>query len=232
MSVLELEHVSKCYGQLNEHVALCDASLKIEAGEMVVVWGMRRSGRSTLLRIAAGIEKPDTGVVRFEGQDLRARSSRALGEGIGYCRKRFSPSEGRLVIDQLITGLIARGLPPTLAGSRARAALERAEIGACATLRPAELDYAEAVRAAIARSLAFAPKLLLIDEPTIGVDLLARDGILMLLHSLAQQGMAILASTGESTSLSGARALTLSDGELYGQPARELATVVPLRRTG
>jgi ABC-type sugar transport system ATPase subunit len=73
---------------------------------------------------------------------------------------------------------------------------------------------------------------LLIDEPTIGVDLLARDGILVLLHSLAQQGMAILASTGESTSLSGARALTLSEGELHGPPTRELAPVVPLRRTG
>jgi ABC-type ATPase involved in cell division len=232
MSVLELEHVSKCYGRLNEHVALRDVSLQIEAGEMVVVWGMRRSGRSTLLRIAAGIEQPDAGIVRFAGHDLRASSSKTLGDGIGYCRKRFAPSEGQLVIDQLITGLIARGVPPTLAGSRAHAALERAEIGPCGPLRPAELDCAESVRAAIARSLAFAPKLLLIDEPTIGVDLLARDGILTLLHSLAQQGMAILASTGESTSLSGARALTLSEGELHGQPARELATVVLLRRTG
>lgn len=232
MSVLELEHVSKCYGRLSEQVALRDVSLRVEAGEMVVVWGMRRSGRSTLLRIAAGIERPDTGVVRFDGQDLGNRHGETLGDGIGYCRKRFTPSEGQLVIDQMITGLIARGVPPSQAGIRARAALERAEIGSCADLRPAELDSAEAVRAAIARALAFTPTLLLIDEPTIGVDLLARDGILVLLHSLAQQGMAILASTGESTNLSGARALTLSEGELHGQPTRELAPVVPLRRTG
>ncbi|MGD1059453.1 MAG: ATP-binding cassette domain-containing protein [Solirubrobacteraceae bacterium] len=232
MSMLELEHVSKCYGRLSEQVALRDVSLRVEAGEMVVVWGMRRSGRSTLLRIAAGIEQPDSGVVRFDGDDLGNRHGETLGDGIGYCRKRFAPSEGRLVIDHMITGLIARGIPPAQAGSRARAALERAEIGSCAELRPAELDNAEAVRAAIARALAFAPRLLLIDEPTIGVDLLARDGILVLLHSLAQQGMAILASTGESTSLSGARALTLSDGELHGQPTRKLAPVVPLRRTG
>lgn len=232
MSMLELEHVSKCYGRLSEQVALRDVSLRVEAGEMVVVWGMRRSGRSTLLRIAAGIEQPDSGVVRFDGDDLGNCHGETLGDGIGYCRKRFAPSEGRLVIDHMITGLIARGIPPAQAGSRARAALERAEIGSCAELRPAELDNAEAVRAAIARALAFAPRLLLIDEPTIGVDLLARDGILVLLHSLAQQGMAILASTGESTSLSGARALTLSDGELHGQPTRKLAPVVPLRRTG
>jgi ABC-type ATPase involved in cell division len=232
MSVLELEHVGKSYGRLNEHVALRDVSLRIEAGEMVVVWGMRRSGRSTLLRVAGGIEQPDTGVVRFEGRELGARHGESLGDGIGYCRRRFTPSEGQLLIDQLITGLIARGVPPSQAGIRARAALERTEIQLCAELRPADLDSDEAMRAAIARALTFTPSVLLLDEPTIGVDLLARDGILVLLHSLAQQGIAILATTGEPTSLSGARALTLSEGELHGQPARELAPVVPIRRTG
>jgi len=231
MSLLELERVSKCYGRLNERVALRDVSLQIEAGEMVAVWGMRRSGRSTLLRIAAGVEAPDTGVVRFEGHDLSDRRGERLGDGIGYCRRTFRPSEGQLVRDHLIVGLLARGVPLPLAASRARAALERVEMGRCATLRPSELDCAEAVRVAIARALAFAPRLLLIDEPTIGVDLLARDGILLLLQSLAQEGMAILASTGESPGLSGARALTLSEGELHGRRARELATVVPLRRS-
>jgi ABC-type ATPase involved in cell division len=232
MSMLELEHVSKSYGRLGEHVALRDVSLQVEAGEMVVVWGMRRSGRSTLLRIAGGIEQPDSGIVRFQGHTLGARRGEILGDGIGYCRKRFTPSEGQLLIDQLITGLIARGVPPSQALSRARAALERTELESCAQLRPAELDCDEAVRAAIARALTFTPKMLLIDDPTIGVDPLTRDGILVLLHSLAQQGVAILASTGESTGLSGARALTLSEGELHGQRARELAPVVPLRRTG
>jgi ABC-type ATPase involved in cell division len=231
MSLLELEHVSKCYGPLNERVVLRDVSLRIEAGEMVAVWGMRRSGRSTLLRIAAGVEAPDTGVARFEERDLRDRRGERLGDGIGYCNRTFRPSDGRLVIDHLIVGLIARGEPLVLAATRARAALERAEIGHCATLRPGELNCAEVVRAAIARAIAFAPKLLLIDEPTIGVDLLARDGILLLLQSLAREGIAIVASTGESPGLSGARALTLSEGELHGRPARELATVVPLRRS-
>jgi ABC-type multidrug transport system ATPase subunit len=232
MSLLELEHVSKCYGRLNEHVALRDVSLQIAAGEMVVVWGMRRSGRSTLLRIAAGIETPDSGIVRFDGHDVRAHPGETLGDGIGYCRKRFTPGEGQLVIDQLITGLIARGVSLSQAARRARTALERAEISRCATLTPSELDSAEAVRAAIARALAFTPKLLLIDEPTIGVDLLARDDILLLLHSLAEEGVAILASTGESPGLSGARALTLSEGELHGPAVPSLAPVVPLRRTG
>lgn len=231
MSLLELEHVGKCYGPLGEHVALRDVSLRIEEGEMVAVWGMRRSGRSTLLRVAAGIERPHTGVVRFEGHDLSARDGERLGDGIGYCRRTFAPGEGRRVVDHVVVGLLARGVALKLAAMRAREALERAEIGHCATLRPAELDCAEAVRAAIARALAFAPRLLLIDEPTIGVDLLARDGILELLLSLTQQGIAVLASTGESPGLSGARALTLGEGELHGRRSRELAMVVPLRQS-
>lgn len=231
MSLLELEHVGKCYGRLNEHVVLRDVSLQIEAGEMVAIWGTRRSGRSTLLRVAAGIETPDTGAARFEGRDLGDHRDQVLGDGIGYCRRTFRASEGRLVLDHLIVGLIARGVPLSQAASRACAALERAEVCCCAALRPVELDRAEAVRAAIARALVLEPKLLIIDEPTIGVDLLARDGILMLLHSLARDGVAILASTGDSPGLSGARALTLSDGELHGPKARELATIVPLRRS-
>jgi ABC-type multidrug transport system ATPase subunit len=231
MSLLELEHVGKCYGPLSERVVLRDVSLEVEDGEMVAVWGRRRSGRSTLLRVAAGIARPDTGVVRFEGLDLSARDGERLGGGIGYCRRTFAPSEGRRVIDHLVVGQVACGLPLALAANQAREALERTGIGHCATLRPAELDCAEAVRASIARALAFAPRLLLIDEPTIGVDPLERDDILRLLLSLAHDGIAVLASTGEAPALSGARALMLSEGELRGPPARELATVVPLRHS-
>jgi ABC-type ATPase involved in cell division len=231
MSLLELEHVGKCYGPLSEHVVLRDVSLQVEQGEMVAVWGRRRSGRSTLLRLAAGIEQPDAGIVRFEGHDLAAREGERLGDGIGYCRRTFAASEGRRVLDHVVVGLLARGVPLKSAGSRAREALERAGVGHCAMLRPAELDCAEAVRAAIARALSFTPRLLLIDEPTIGVDLLERDGILRLLLSLAEQGHAVLASTGESPGLSGARAVALSEGELRGQLAPALAKVVPIRQS-
>lgn len=231
MSLLELDHASKRYGRgVHERIALRDVSLEVEPGELVAVWGRRRSGRSTLLRIAAGVEAPDSGVVRLEGRDLAARNCELLGDGIGYCRKTFHPNEGRVVLDHLVVGQLARGVSPSAATNRAWEALERTDAGGCAKLKPTELDGGEAVRVAIARALSLKPKLLLIDEPTIGVDLLARDAILLLLRSLAGEGMAVLTSTGESTGLSGARALTLSDGELHGRPTRELAPVLPLRR--
>jgi ABC-type sugar transport system ATPase subunit len=97
--------------------------------------------------------------------------------------------------------------------------------------RLAALDVGESVRVAIARTLALEPALLVIDEPIKGVDLLERDGILALLRSLADEGIGVLASTGESTGLAGAdRGLVISEGELRGAPPAELATVLPLRR--
>ena len=84
---------------------------------------------------------------------------------------------------------------------------------------------------AIARALALGASLLVIDEPTTACRPVERDEILELLRSLADEGIALLLSVGETTALSGAdRALSLSGGELRGQASPELATVVPLRR--
>jgi ABC-type lipoprotein export system ATPase subunit len=233
MTLLQLEHVSKRDRRsLGERFTLRDISLEMEAGEVVAIWGQRRSGRSTLLRVAAGVEAPDSGVVRMEGRDLSARGGEMLGDGIGYCLKTFRPNEGHTILDHVIVSQVARGVAPSLAARHAHEAMERAGIEQCGELRPSELDCAELVRASIARALALQPRLLLIDEPTVGVELGERDGILLLLQSLAEQGMAILTSTGESTGLSGARALQLSDGELSGRSTRELAPVVRLRRHG
>jgi ABC-type multidrug transport system ATPase subunit len=232
MSLLELDCVGKAFGRgAQRRVVLRNVSLELAAGEVVAVWGMRRSGRSTLLRVAAGIEQPDGGTVRYDGADLAARGGDVLGGGIGYCRKSFRRSEGELVIDHLTVGQLARGVAPALAWKQARAALERTGAAACATRRPNELDGAESVQVAIARAIALQPRVLLVDEPTIGVDLLARDTILLLLRSLADDGLAVLMSTGESTGLTGSRALSLSDGELHGVPAKDLAPVIPLRRS-
>ncbi len=233
MSLLELERVGKRYreGQL-ERVVLRDVSLRLDAGELMVVWGLRRSGRSTLLRVAAGIEPPDAGVVRFEGRDLAGHRESLLGAGIGYCQKTLAHDASQSVLDLLIVSLLARGSSAAPARSAAREALERAGAAACAASRLAQLDSAERIRVALARVLALSPRLLVVDEPVQGVDLLARDGILSLLRSLADEGLGVLASTGESTGLSGAdRTLTLSEGELRGPPAGELAPVLPLRRT-
>jgi energy-coupling factor transporter ATP-binding protein EcfA2 len=231
MSLLELENVGKTYlDGPRECTVLREASLALDVGELVVAWGLRRSGRSTLLRVASGIEAPDTGVVRFDGVDIAGRSDEVLGGGIGYCRKALGAGEGHGVLDEVLVGLLGRGVAPAAARAHALAALQRTGVQNCAERAPQELDQAEIVRVALARTLALEPRLLVIDEPTKGVDLLERDGILALLRSIADEGIAVLASAGDSTALAGAdRALALSDGELRGSLSAELAAVVPIR---
>jgi ABC-type ATPase involved in cell division len=231
MSLLGLEHVGKRYGRRpGERVALRDVSLRIETGELVAVLGRRRSGRSTLLRVAAGVEVPDEGVVRFAGHNLAGGGAYGCDGGIGYCQRSFRPGEGRVVLDQILARLLARGASLSSAGSRAHAALVRVGAERCAGLEPDDLDGAEAVRVAIARALAGDPRLLVIDEPTKGVELLERDSILLLLRAIANEGVAVLMSTGETPCLSGVdRALTIGDGELHGRPSSQLAPVVQLR---
>jgi ABC-type multidrug transport system ATPase subunit len=232
MSLLVFERVGRRHRQgLDERVVLRDVSLEVDSGELVAIWGLRLSGRSTLLRIAAGIEPPDEGVVRFDGRDLARGGGDALGSGIGYCHRPARPAEARGIIDELMVSQLARGTPRPNARKRAWAALERTGASESAARGTHELDSAEAVRVTLARALVLEPALLVIDEPSQGVDLLQRDAIVSLLRSLADEGTAILMSTGDSAALAGCdRALSLAGGELHGSVGPELAQVVPLRR--
>jgi len=231
MSLLELERVGRSVRQgAHERVVLRDVSLQLESGELLAVWGVRHSGRSMLLRVAAGIEPADSGVVRFAGQALSARCGEMLGKGIAYCSNAAGSGEAHEVLDELMMGQLARGVPRALSRARAVAALERAGAERCGARASHELDRAEAVRVRIAGALVLAPSLLVIEEPTRAVDLLERDAILALLRSLADEGLAVLMSAGEATALSGAdRALALTNGVLRGSVTPELAPVLTLR---
>jgi ABC-type multidrug transport system ATPase subunit len=232
MSLLVLEAVSKSYRRgSREKVALCDVSLSVNAGEMVSIYGRRQSGRSTLLRVAAGIERPDSGLVRLEGRDLAERSSVGFAARIGYCQKALGSPEGETVLEQVALAVLVRGVSPSAARSRSRVVLERVDCTNLVDAQPADLNATERMRVAIARALACEPSLLVADEPTIGVDLLDRDSILLLLRSRADEGIAVLTSAGDSAGFLGAdRALSISDGRLRGELQPQAAPVIPLRR--
>lgn len=233
MSLLSLEHVSKRDPYAPEKAVLANVSLELDERQLTVVWGLRRSGRSTLLRVAAGIERPDVGSVRFAGRDLGREGERLLGGQIGYCQRMLPGGEGRTALEHAMVGPLARWASTAKARELASAALERVGASECAQMREHELSNAESVRVALARTLALEPRLIVIDEPVKGVELTDRDGVLALLRRLADEGVTVLTSTGESTGLSGAdQALVLGGGELRGAPAPELAPVLPLRRTG
>jgi ABC-type lipoprotein export system ATPase subunit len=232
MSLLTLEGIGRHHRhRSHERTVLRDVTVQIDAGELVAVWGVRRSGRSTLLRIAAGVESPDTGVVRFAGRDLTRAAGDLLGSGIAYCHRSAAGAEAHGVLGEMVAAQLARGIAQAGARMRAWAALERTGAESCAEYEMHELDCAEQVRVVLARALLSRPSLIVIDEPIDGVDLLVRNEILTLLRSLADEGIAVLMSTGDTAAFSVAdRALSLSDGELRGAVSPELAPVVPLRK--
>jgi putative ABC transport system ATP-binding protein len=232
MSLLVLEGVSKHHrrGRV-ERLVLDDVSLEMETGELVAVWGLRRSGRTTLLRVAAGMERPDKGTVQFDGRNLAQGRDRVLGSKIGYVHLHFSPGEGESVLDQVAGGLLAERVSFAAARRRALQALVDVGVESCAALCPRDLDAGEAVRVAVARALIAVPRLLVVDEPTNGVDVADRDPILRLLRRIANGVVAVLMSTGDGAALAGAdRVFTIEHGQVRGGVADPQAPVIPLRR--
>ena len=230
MSLLRLERVGKRYTRgRHEYVALHDVSLTVEPGEHVAIWGVPRSGRTTLLRIAAGLERPDEGSVHFGGRTFEPGAHGR--EGIGFVHLAAVAGAGPSVVDDVAMPLLARGVPRNKARARAAAALERVDAGHCAGDVSAELETSELVRAAIAQALVADPRLLVIDDPTSHVGLLERESLLLLLRSIAGGGIAVLMTTGEAIGVSGVdRALTISEGRLGAEVVAEPSQVIPLNR--
>lgn len=229
MSLLVLQSVSKCFSTgRRERLALHDVSLDLGAGEFVAVWGLRRSGRTTLLRVAAGLEAPDEGVVCFDGDDLARSRDEVLGSEIGYVTPTFAASHGATVVDHVALGLLATGLPLERARARAHDALGRVDAAGCADLDPRVLDAGELARVGLARALAARPRLLLLDDPTNGVDVLQRDPFLALVRSIADEGVAVLMAVSDAVTIAD-RVLSIDDGRLHGELAPEPAQVVQLR---
>jgi ABC-type cobalamin/Fe3+-siderophores transport system ATPase subunit len=232
MSLLSIKHVTTRHGRGRiERLVLKDVSMDVEAGELIAVWGLRRSGRTTLLRIATGMERPNQGTVLFAGQELARCRDKILGSEIGCVQLPSSLGGGESVLDWVAEGWMAGGISLAAARRRARETLAEVKAEGCAEFSLRELDAGEAVRAALARALTGGPRLLVVDEPTNGVDLMDRDPILRLLRGTANRGVAVLMTTGDGAALAGVdRSFTLDHGELLGGDAQRLASVSPLRR--
>ena len=234
MSLLLLDEVTvrfKTGG--HERVALRDVGLQVDAGELVAVWGRRRSGRTTLLQVAAGMEPPSDGAARFAGVDLAKRPMLGRPGGIAYAMTHFTRVIGASALEHVGAPLLGGGMSALSAQSIAYEALRRVEAVDCAQLDAAALDHDELIRVAIARALVTEPRLLVLDEPTQALSLAqGRDRMLALLRSLVDRdGVAVLMTVAEAGDLAGAdRALTIDRGELRGPAWPASGQLIELRQ--
>jgi ABC-type multidrug transport system ATPase subunit len=233
MALLQLDGVSKRFRRGGrEQIALHDVGLQVDAGELVAVWGRRRSGRTTLLQVAAGAERPSDGAVRFGGVDLSRRPMLGRPGGIAYFSTQFARVIGSTVLEHVGAPVLSGRASPSSVQSLAFDALRRVEAVDCADVGVDALDHDELIRVGLARALVMEPRLLALDEPTQGLRLANdRDSTLELLRSLAKRdGIAVLMTVAEAADLAGAdRALTIDQGELHGLTQPAMGQVVELR---
>lgn len=220
--LLAFEEVTKRAADVGGRFApILDAiSFEVDHGETVGLWGMRRSGKSTLLRIAAGVEPPDAGTVRFAGRDLtqlsRGEVARLLRSSIGLASTEAYMTRNDVVVDHVALPALSLGMTLREAQVAAREALERVGAAHRADTRMGDLSPGERTRVAIARALVRNPLLLLVDEPGSTPSPADRDEIYALLRALGRDPALtlIVASEDVAAIRTARRAMTLGDGEL------------------
>lgn len=216
---------------------LNDVSFELDADELTGVYGERGAGKTTLVNVAAGWLLPDEGQVLLDGQPLDDASRRdfrgALHAQIGFA-DRAGPELPNLTAEEWVaTASVLDGLSWREAMRVARAALERVGQADAGRVPWKNLSNNEQTLVAIAQAVVRRPRLLVVDEPVAGLVAQQRGEIMMLLHSFANEGMAVLMTAAEMIEFQGtSRIWSLHDGALSAPPARHEATVLPFRGAG
>jgi cobalt/nickel transport system ATP-binding protein len=200
-----LKTVNASYSYLGKFPALNGVTVDINKGDRVAVLGANGSGKSTLLFMLAGLIYPDDGTVSFMGEpfveesfsDAKFRASFRSKVGIVFQNsdvQLFSSS----VEDEIMFGLIQLALPEDIAKLRLEKYLGLMDIAHLRLRHPQNLSVGEKKRVAIASVLAMEPEILLLDEPTAGLDPRTCRKLIDTVFELGEQGRTIISSTQDT----------------------------------
>ena len=225
MSMLSVSGVQKIYTTRfggNKVEALRSVSFQVQRREYVAIMVESGSGKTTLLNILAALDKPTSGSVILDGQDLsKIKESQAAAfrrDNLGFVFQEFNLLDTFSIEDNIF-------LPLVLAGMKYEQMQERlapiaAQLGITALLKkyPYEISGGQKQRAAVARALITNPKLILADEPTGALDSKATDELLRLFEQINRAGQTIVMVTHSVKAASHAgRVLFIKDGAVYHQ---------------
>ncbi|WP_040979001.1 ABC transporter ATP-binding protein [Oceanobacillus jeddahense] len=184
--LIELKHINKKYGKKN---ILYDISLSMNENQVIAILGANGSGKSTFLRIAAGIERPDRGQVVYPDKNIR----------IGYVPERF-PKYLRFTPDEYLhyIGKIS-GISETELKQRISSLLHRFQLDKWRGQRISGLSKGNIQKVGIIQAILQQPDLLVLDEPLSGLDFPAQQELLLILGELKRQGTTTLLTYHESS---------------------------------
>jgi sulfate transport system ATP-binding protein len=240
MSIV-VEGVSKRFG---EFVALDDVSLEVPEGSLTALLGPSGGGKSTLLRVIAGLEQPDGGRVVLSGEDLTATPARK--RGVGFVFQHYAAFKHMTVRDNVAFGLKIRKREKEEIRSRVDELVRLVHLEGFAERYPAQLSGGQRQRMALARALAVEPRVLLLDEPFGALDATVRKELrawLRRLHDEVHVTTIFVTHDQEEAMEVAEQIAVLNEGrveqvgspqELYQRPANEfvMGFVGPVNRLG
>ncbi|NGN69242.1 ABC transporter ATP-binding protein [Streptomyces sp. A7024] len=231
---LRLVKVTKSYGEADSAVTALDGvTLSLPAGTFTAVMGPSGSGKSTLLQCAAGLDRPDNGIVMVDGTEMTGGTEAELTKfrrgRIGFVFQQYNLLPTLNVLQNTV-------LPLKLAGRRvnrahAREVLQRVGLGDRVSHRPDQLSGGQRQRVAIARALVTEPSVVFADEPTGALDTRsAREVLRLLQEAVRVHGRTVVMVTHDPVAASYADSvLFLADGRLAGRMDRPTADAVAER---
>jgi putative ABC transport system ATP-binding protein len=220
MNTTPLLRASQVVKSFGDTPALRGADIEVSAGEIVAVMGPSGSGKSTLLHCLAGILRPDSGEVHFDGRrvDLMTERARTVLRRDHF---GFVFQFGQLVpelpaIENVMLPMLLSGVGRTEARHRAAELFARLHLDGLQARRPGELSGGQSQRVAVARALASRPQVIFADEPTGSLDSLSGDNVMdLLVNAAREQGATVVVVTHEARVAAGAdREVVVRDGHV------------------
>src|SRR5918994_5723344 len=225
---IEARNVSKRFGEFQ---ALDEVSLEVPSGSLTALLGPSGSGNSTLLRVIAGLEQPDSGEIVISGEDATAVAPQQ--RGVGFVFQHYAAFKHMTVRDNVAFGLTIRKRPRAEIQARVAELLDLVQLAPFADRYPAQLSGGQRQRMALARALAVGPLGLLLDEPFGALDARVREELrdwLRRLHDEVHVTTVLVTHDQEEAMEVASRIVVMNHGrieqvgtpaELYEHPATE-----------
>jgi putative ABC transport system ATP-binding protein len=220
MPLIETRDLWKTYQMGDEEIhALRGVSIQIDKGEYVAIMGPSGSGKSTLMNLIGCLDTPSRGTYLLNSQEVSTMNDNELArirnEEIGFVFQTFNLLPRATALHNVELPLVYAGVPSHERQERAKAALEKVELGSRMSHRPNELSGGQRQRVAIARALVNNPSILLADEPTGNLDSKTGVEIMTLFERLHDAGNTIIIVTHEADVADHARrTVAIRDGQV------------------